>query len=240
MTPRSFVAALFALALPAHAATLAVTPANPTPADTIVVEMVDAPACSSIAPNAIEMTDGRVIRVHYNDGTNIRCLVATGPVKATAGRLPAGTYRIEFVPNLGAAQGAGAATTVTVTNPTGQLDDPPFDNFSGQYVTDTMGEGVVVVQSGKTAFVTFLYVRPDGGTGWAVMPNARWGADANFAMRFFGEIWRPEPSGGAPGTGRLTAMIGFGSFYPGGIFDQARIETHIPEMQSRTLTRHRF
>jgi hypothetical protein len=240
MTPRSLVASLLALALPAHAATLAVTPANPTPADTIVVEMVDAPACSSIAPNAIEMTDGRVIRVHYNDGTNIRCLVATGPVKAPVGALPAGTYRIEFVPNLGAAQGAGAATNVTVTNPTGQPDDPPFDNFSGQYATGRYGEGVVVVQSGKIAFVTFLYLRADGASSWAVMPDARWGPDEGGGMRFFGEIWALLPSGTAPRTGQLTAKLGYGSFYPSGVFDQARIETHIPEMQSRTLTRHRF
>jgi hypothetical protein len=237
MTNRLLVATLVGLALPARAATLAITPANPTPTDTIVVEMVDAPACTSIVPNAIEMTDERVIRVHYNDGTNILCIAATGPVKATVGRLPAGSYRIEFVPNPGAAQGAPAAATITVRNSAGQVDDPPFEDFSGQYVTGRYGEGVVVVQSGKIAFVNFLYLRPDGGTHWAVMPDARWGMDENGAMRFFGEIWAP-----APGAlqGQLTVKLGYGSFYPSGLFDQARIETHIPEMQSRTLMRHRF
>jgi hypothetical protein len=240
MTPRSLPAAVLALALPAHAATLALTPANPTPSDTIVVEVVGAPACSSIVPNAIEMTDGRVIRVHFNDGTNILCIAVAGPLKATIGRLPAGTYQIELLPNVGAVPGAGAATTVTVTNPTGQLNDPPFDDFSGHYVTDTMGEAVIVTQSGKTAFVKFLYLKADGSSGWAVMPGARWALDPNGGLRFFGEIWRPELSGGMTGTGRLWAMIGFGSFYPSGIFDQARIETHIPEMQARSLTRFRF
>ena len=200
MTHRFIPAALVALGLPAHSATLAITPANPTPADTIVVEMVGAPTCSSIAPNSIEMTDGRVIRVHYNDGTNIVCIAATGPLKATVGRLPAGTYRIELVPNVGAVAGAGAATSITVTNPTGQADDPPFDNLSGYYLTGTMGEGVSVTQSGKTAFVSFLYQRADGSSGWAVMPNARWGLDSNGGLRFFGEIWRPVVSGGAPGA----------------------------------------
>jgi hypothetical protein len=36
------------------------------------------------------------------------------------------------------------------------------------------------------------------------------------------------------------ATIGFGSFYPSGIFDQARIKAHIPELPARTLTRLRF
>ena len=240
MALRSLAAALLALALPAQATTLAITPANPTPADTIVLEAVGAPACSSIVPNSIEMTEGRVIRVHYNDGTNILCIAATGPVKATVGRLPAGTYRIELVPNVGAVAGAGAAATITVTNPTGQADDPPFEDFSGHYLTGTNGEAVVVNQSGKTAFVKILYLRADNTPGWAVMPDARWSLDSNGGLRFFGEIWRPELSGVAPGSGLLWAKIGFGSFYPGGIFDQARIETHIPEMQARSLTRFRF
>src|SRR5688572_18598225 len=116
MTPRLLPATLLALALPSHAATLSITPANPTPADTMVLEVVGAAPCSSIVPNSSEMTDGRVIRVQYNDGTNLLCLAAPGPVKATLGRLPAGTYRIELVPNVGAVPGAGASTTVTVTN----------------------------------------------------------------------------------------------------------------------------
>ena len=240
MTPRSLPVAILALALPAHAATLEITPARPTPADTIVMEVVGAPSCSSIAPNAIEMTDGRVIRVNYNDGTNILCIAVPGPLKTTIGRLPAGTYQIELVPNVGAVAGAGAATTVTVTNPTGQLNDPPFDDFSGHYLTGTNGEAVIVTQSGKTAFVKFLYLKADGTSGWAVMPGARWELDPTFGLRFFGEIWRPELPGGMTGTGQLWAKIGFGSFYPGGIFDRARIETHIPEMQARSLTRFRF
>ena len=240
MTHRFLAATVLALAVPAHSATLAITPANPTPADTIVVEMVNAPTCSSIAPNAIEMTDGRVIRVHYHDGTNILCIAATGPVKATLGRLPAGTYRIDFVPNPGAAQGAGASTTITVTNPTGQADDPPFDNFSGHWLTGLPGEGIFVTQSGKTAFVSILYLKPDSTPLWAVMPDARWGPDASGGMRFFGEIWSIMPTGAGTGAGRLIAKLGYGSFYPSGIFDQARIETHIVEMPSRTLMRFRF
>jgi hypothetical protein len=97
---------------------------------------------------------------------------------------------------LGAVSGAGAATTVTVTNPTGELNDPPHDDFSGHYLTGTNGEAVIVTQSGKTAFVKFLYMRADHTSGWAVMPDARWGLDHAGRLSFFGRIWRLEPSRG--------------------------------------------
>jgi hypothetical protein len=228
---------ILAIALPVSAASLSVTPAAPAPSDTLVLEVTGAAPCASLVPFPVQMVDG-VIRVTYNDGANITCVAAMPPLKTAIGRLPAGRYRVELVPFFPAGGPVQATTTIEVAVPSGTT--PPYDDYSGHYLTGTDGEGVFVTQSGMTAFISFLYVRPDGASTWAVMPNARWGLDSNGGLRFFGEIWRIEPSGSASGAGRLHSMIGFGSFYPSGIFDRARVETHIPEMQARSLTRFRF
>jgi len=227
-------ASLVALALPVSAASLTITPAVPTPVDTLVLEVTGAAPCASLVPFPVQMVDG-VIRVTYNDGANIVCIAAMPPLRTTIGRLPAGRYRIELVPFFPAGGPVQATATIDVAVPPGTT--PPYDDYSGHYLTGTDGEGVFVAQSGKTAFISFLYVRSGGVATWAVMPNARWELDSNGGLRFFGEIWRIEPSGG---TGRLHSLVGFGSFYPSAIFDKARIETHIPEMQTRSLTRFRF
>jgi len=203
-----------------------------------VIEVTGAAPCASLVPFPVQMVDG-VIRVTYNDGANITCIAAMPPLKTAIGRLPAGRYRIELVPFFPAGAPVQATATIEVVTPP-PAEIATYDDYSGHYLTGADGEGVFVAQSGKTAFISFLYLRPDSSSTWAVMPDARWGLDSNGGLRFFGEIWRIDPAGVPGVTGRLLSKVGFGSFYPSAIFDKARIETHIPEMQTRSLTRFRF
>jgi hypothetical protein len=228
--------ALLAFGTAASAAGVSITPAAPTPLDDVVVE-ITAPRCSSIAPDGVEMTDGRVIRVHYNDGTGGICFGEPQPTpKVTVGRLPAGTYRIELVPNLGASPGAGGEATFTVAYASGA----PPDDYSGHWLTGVNGEGVFVTQFGSTAFVSWLYQGADGKSTWLVMPEARWGLDDAGALRFAGEVYRVENQPMSTGTAQVISRVAAGSFYPAGaFFDTAFLR--IPQLGvDRTLTRLRF
>lgn len=238
------LAAACAAVSSAYGVGLSITPASPTPADTLVIEVTGAPPCASMAPSPVEMVGERVIRVRYNDGRNVACVPETPPPRATLGRLPAGTYTVELVPFFGDATVDATASLVVTRSAGGPLDPPP-DDYSGHYMTDAHAEGVTVFQQGKTAFISLMYYGADGQPRWAVMPDARWGLDEQGGFRFFGPIWRVEQQPASPGQGTLFSqgIIAMGSFYPSGILGRALLKTQqpgIPEMPERLLTRLRF
>ena len=216
--------ALALVATAASAVTMSVTPANPTPADTLVLELTDTNPCASIVPNSLEMLEARTIKVTYNDGANIMCVAPVGPVKVTLGRFPAGAYTVQLVP-LNPNPAANLSTQVTVVNSAGGPNDPPFDDYSGLYQVAGTTDGVSVQQFGRKAFVSYLYHGPDGKPTWAVMPDAKWEVGPGGGFRFYGGVYKTDivPSGG---TGVLTSiyLIGTGSFVPFGIFDEGRLE----------------
>lgn len=227
--------ALCAGALTASAASISVTPANPSPTDTLVLRVDNAASCAFIPPNPVEMTDGRVIRVNYNDGAAIDCFVANPQPTVTLGRLPAGTYRVEL---LSGSSNVVAATQVTVAYPPLTTLAPP-DDYSGHYLTGLFGEGVFIEQQGNTAFISFLYVGADGKSTWVVMPDARWEAAANGTARFAGLVWRVD--GATPGGGLIAQTVGTGFFNPGGLrFDTGHFSAQIPQTVQRELVRLRF
>jgi hypothetical protein len=228
--------ALGASALAASAASISVTPSNPRPTDTLVLHVDGAATCAFISANAVEMTDGRVIRVRYNDGSAVTCFAPNPQPTVTLGRLPAGTYRVELVLEASASSGVAAATQVTVAYPPTTVLAPP-DDYSGHYITGTIGEGVFIEQQGNTAFISFLYLGQDGKATWVVMPDARWEAAANGTARFSGVVWRVDGAG----AGFIAQTVGSGFFNPGGLrFDTGHFSAQIPQLVERELVRLRF
>jgi hypothetical protein len=222
--------------LAASAASISVTPSNPRPSDTLVMRVDGAATCAFIPANAVDMTDGRVIRVRYQDGSAVTCFAPNPQPTVTLGRLPAGTYRVELVLEASASGGVAAATEVTVAYPPITVLAPP-DDYSGHYITGTIGEGVFIEQQGNTAFISFLYLGSDGKPTWVVMPDARWEAAANGTARFAGMAWRVE----GVGAGYIAQTVGTGFFNPGGLrFDTGHFSVQIPQTVERELTRLRF
>jgi hypothetical protein len=215
----------------ASAVTLNVTPANPTPADTLVLEVGDTAPCASIVPNSLTMSDGRVITVQYNDGANILCIAPVPqPLKVTLGRFPAGTYGVRLVPSIALDQTAGT-TTVRVANSSSLPGEPPSDNYTGAWAVQGQTDGVFVEQYGKAAFVSWLHHGTDGKTSWAVMPEAKWEAGADGIYRFRGGLLKTDvlPTGTGTGSGTVTSFyyIGMGSFIPSSLFDEASFKVEL-------------
>jgi hypothetical protein len=126
---------------------------------------------------------------------------------------------------------------VTVAYPPITTLAPP-DDYSGHYLTGTIGEGVFVEQQGNTAFISFLYLGDDGKATWVVMPDARWEAAENGTARFAGFVWRVEGLGGGRWIGQT---VGMGFFNPGGLkFETGHFSAQIPQRVERELVRLRF
>jgi len=227
------------------AVTLNVTPANPTAADTLVLEVGDTAPCASIVPNTLTMSDGRVITAQYNDGANILCIAAVPqPLKVTLGRFPAGTYTIQLVPSNSLDRVAGTAS-VRVSNSSGLAGDPPSDNYTGAWAVQGQTDGVFVEQFGKAAFVSWLHHGADGKTSWAVMPEAKWEAGSDGVYRFRGGLLKTDvtPTGVGTGTSTVTSFyyIGMGSFIPGSSFDKASLVVELAgESVAKTFTLQRL
>ena len=232
---------LAALGTAAQAApTLSFEPANPTPADTIVLTIRDStPSCPSIVPTATRFVAPNEIRLSYSH--IVDC--GFGPfseTKATLGQLPAGTYTVTATgdatnPEVSTKQlvvslpaGAGGPTAVA-----------PLENYAGQYLTGQAGEGVFIEHFGDKSFLTFATYDSDGRPTWIVMPDARWTYNATRGrFEFAGSMYRTRRGPESPPS--ITATLaGPGVWYPTG-FDTAVLETTIDGVASRTLRRHRF
>lgn len=241
MKPLRFLApALVLAATPAFAALPFITPIGPTTNDTVVLEVQGDQPCASIIPGTVEMA-GNTIRVRYETGISILCLVAVPqPQKIALGRLPAGTYNLQLI-----AQQDGAVVSVavfTVSNPPASGDRGPLDNYSGHWVSEGTNEGVFVTQFGRTAFISYLYYADDRTPQWAIVSDARWDPATN---SFSGGLMRVESgqTGVGTGGGTLTSYqyVGTARFVPGGQFDRARFEGNIfSRGVSRDLSRFRF
>ena len=109
----ALLAALLAIA-PAWAASLSVWPRNATTQDSLVLVVQAAPPCATIALDGAQLLEGGVIRVPFDDGSRVLCTMPNPcPLVVPLGRLPAGTYWVEFVPDRPSLTSA-SATEVTV------------------------------------------------------------------------------------------------------------------------------
>lgn len=236
-----------ALGMAVHAApTLSFEPANPTPADTIVLTIRDSsPTCPYVVPTSIRFAPPNEIRLAYSHVGDC----GFGPfseAKATLGRLPAGTYTVAVTADL-----AGMppppdlevyAKQLTVSLPAGAGGPnaiAPLENSAGQYLTGQAGEGVFIEQFGDKSFVTFATYDSDGRPTWLVMPDARWRYNTiRGRFEFAGSMYRARRGPESPPSLTVTP-VGSGVWYPAG-FDAAVLETTIDGAATRTLRRFRF
>jgi hypothetical protein len=104
---------LLSAAAPVLAASLVIWPPDPTTQDSLVLDVRSAPPCAAVAHGAIELQDGGVIRVPFDDGSRVLCTRPDPcPLRIPLGRLPAGEYTVEFVPDRPSLANASALSLI--------------------------------------------------------------------------------------------------------------------------------
>jgi hypothetical protein len=227
------------------APTLTFEPANPTPADTIVLTIRDSSTtCPYVVPASMRFAPPNEIRLTYAQVTDC----GFGPfseTKTTLGQLPAGTYSViastnypdispsfvEGTKQLTVSYPAGASTP----NPTA-----PLENYGGHYQTGHFGEGVFIEQYGEKSFLTWATYDGEGRAAWVFMPDARWGFNATRGgYEFSGAVYRTRRGQESPPSVTVTP-IGTGSWYPT-TFDTVILTLTIDGSTNRaTIRRYRF
>ena len=235
---------LAALGTSAHGAfTISFEPANPTPADRIVVTIRDSsPTCPTIRARATRMIPPNEIRLEYMRVGD--CGFAPfSEAKVSLGPLPAGSYTVglsidssDFSPP----PGPEVTKQLLVSFAGGPNGTLPYENYAGHYLTGpASGEGVFIEQYGEKSFVTFATYDSQGRPTWFVMPDARWTFNTvRGRYEFAGAVYQTMRGEESPPSIRVTP-IGTGAWYPTG-FDTVVLETTIDGAGSRTLRRYRF
>ncbi len=235
---------LTALGLSAHAAfTLSFEPANPTPADTIVVTIRDsAPTCPQIRARATRFLAPNEIRLEYRRIGD--CGFAPfSEAKVNVGPLPAGVYTLALAvdsSDISPPPGPEVTTQVRVTWAGGENGDKPYDSYAGQYLTGQTGEGVFIEQYGEKSFLTFVTYDSGGRPTWLVMTDARWRNNAQRGRyEFAGAVYRATRGPESPPS-LTVAPVGSGLWYPAD-FDTVMLEMTVDgSPTTRTLRRYRF
>ena len=236
---------LAALATAANAApTLSFEPANPTPADTIVLTIRDsAPTCPFFVVASTRFAPPNEIRLvvsHIGD-----CGFAPfSEAKATLGQLPAGTYTVFVTDNApDITPPPGYTQQLTVSFPAGAggpTAAAPLENYAGHYLTGHAGEGVFIEQFGEKSFLALATYDAEGRPEWLVMPDGRWRYNAfRTRFEFSGSMYRTRRGQESPPAIHATPL-GAGVWYPAG-FETAMFEATIDgRIVTRTLSRFRF
>ena len=235
------------LAMPAHAAlTLSFEPANPTPADRIVVTIRDSsPTCPTILPTRTLFLPPSTIRLELKPIGDC----AFGPfseAKATLGQLPVGTYTVTAgfdTSDISPAPPPQVTRQLEVNFPPGTggpTATAPLENYAGHYLTTGFqGRGVFIEQYGEKSFLTYVTYEGDGRPTWFVMPDARWTFNAaRGRYEFAGAVYRTMRGEESPPSIRVT-QVGTGAWYPTG-FDTLVLETTVEGNSRFNLTRYRF
>ena len=237
---------LAALGMAAHAhPTLSFEPANPTPADTIVLTIRDTfTTCPYVVPTSTRFVPPNEIKLVYAQVSDC----GSGPfseTKTTLGPLPAGTYNViasTNYPDISPSFAEGAKQ-LTVSFPAGAGTPnatAPLENSGGHYLSQVFGEGIFIEQYGEKSFLTMASYDPEGRAAWVVMPDARWGFNAaRNGFEFAGPVYRTQRTQGSPPV-ILVAPVGTGAWYPT-TFDTVILTTTIDgNTGTRTLRRYRF
>jgi hypothetical protein len=236
---------LAALAMSAEAAlTLSFEPANPTPADRIVVTLRDSsPTCPTFVPTATRFVPPNEIRLAYSRIGD--CGFAPfSEARTTLGPLPPGNYTVSVALYFdGLPPPPETTQQLTVSLPAG-IDTPnaagPLENYAGHYLTGpASGEGVFIEQFGAKSFLTYATYDSQGRPTWFVMPDARWTYNAARGRHeFAGAVYRTLRGDESPPSIRVTP-VGTGAWYPTG-FDTLVLETTVEGYSFVRLTRFRF
>ena len=234
---------LAALGTSAHAAlTISFEPANPTPADRIVVTIRDSsPTCPTILPRYTSLGPNG-IRLEYKRIGD--CGFAPfSEARTTLGPLPHGFYTVGVAfdsSDVSPPYAPEVTKQLVVSYPGGEMGTLPYENYAGHYLTPGFsGRGVFIEQYGEKSFLTYVTYDSEGRPTWFVMPDARWTYNtARGRYEFAGAIYRTMRGEESPPSIRVTP-IGTGAWYPTG-FDSLVLETTIEGYPMTRLTRFRF
>ena len=223
--------------------TISFEPANPTPADRIVVTIRDSsPTCPSIRARATRFLPPNEIRLEYTRVAD--CGFAPfSEAKASLGPLPTGSYTVGLaVDSSDIAPPPGPVVTkqLVVSFAGGENGTQPYENYAGHYLTGPVsGEGVFIEQFGEKSFLTFATYDSQGRPTWFVIPDARWTYNApRGRYEFAGSVYRTTRGEESPPSIRVTP-VGTGAWYPTG-FDTVRLETTVEGFTTTNLHRYRF
>ena len=233
------------LATSAQAAfTISFEPANPTPADRIVVTIRDSsPTCPAFRARATRFIPPNEIRLEHTRVGDCGSSAPFSEAKTTIGPLPSGLYIVGLSPDssdLSPPPGPEVTKQLLVGYPGGPNGELPYENYAGHYLTvGFSGEGVFIEQYGEKSFLTFASYDSAGQPTWYVMPDARWTHNpARGRYEFAGTVYRARRGEESPPSVHVTP-IGTGAWYPTG-FDTAVLETTVEGFRSKSLRRYRF
>jgi hypothetical protein len=108
-----YLVLMLSAAAPVLAANLLIWPPEPTTQDALVLDVRSAPPCAAVLHGAIELRESGVIRIPFDDGSRVLCTRPDPcPLRIPLGRLPAGEYTVEFVPDRPSLTNASALSLI--------------------------------------------------------------------------------------------------------------------------------
>jgi hypothetical protein len=225
---------------------LTVTPASPTPVDTVRLRWAHV-GCTN--PDAVQVTqESNRITVSTNRVFQVDCGTINGFFEEfTLGRLPAGEYDAQIAVNpppgtLGPTQLVGPVhISVARLPPTGA--GTPRDDYTDLWWNpQRSGEALLVKQSSGLLFAVWVVYDAAGRATWYSLQPGAWARDPNNALGYSGTIYRTTgPWWGAfdPAQVSITAA-GRGTFTPLAA-GRARFDVVVDGVTaSTTLERMRF
>ncbi len=202
---------------------LAVTPASPSPIDTVRLRYTHTGCTNADSVKVAQQSNFITVqadRIFFPD-----CGTVIGYFEDfTLGRLPSGEYDVQLVVNpppgtLGPSQLVGPIHfTVASLPPTGATS--PRDNYADMWWNPReSGWALLVSQSGEKLFLVWAVYDAQGNATWFALPSGTWTRDAGNALHFSGTVYRTTGPywGGAFDPAAVGASVaGTGDFLPQG------------------------
>ena len=243
--------ALFALwvvlASSTAAAQLAITPATPSPIDTVRLRYTHA-GCTNADSVKVSQQSNRITvqadRIFFPD-----CGTVVGYFEDfTLGRLPSGEYDAELVVNpppgtLGPSQLLGPIHfTVSELPPTGATS--PRENYADMWWNpQESGWALLITQSAEKLILVWVVYDTAGKPTWYTLQSGSWGRDENNALHFAGVVYRtsgPYWGGTYDASGVTATVVGTGDFLPLGVSRATFSYTIDGITRSKTVERFPF
>jgi hypothetical protein len=220
----AFFALCVLLTSSAATAQLALTPANPSPIDTVRLRYTHT-GCTNADSVRVAQQSNRITvqadRIFFPD-----CGTVVGYFEDfTLGRLPSGEYDAQLVVNpppgtLGPSQLLGPIHfTVSELPPTGAAS--PRENYADMWWNpQESGWALLITQSAEKLIFVWVVYDAEGKPTWYTLQAGNWARDENNALHFAGAVYRtsgPYWGGTYDATAVAVTAVGTGDFLPRGV-----------------------
>jgi hypothetical protein len=232
---------------PSLAQELSITPAAPTPLDTVRLRWTHV-GCTD--PGSVQVSQqANAITASANRIFRIDCGTVLGYFDEYAlGRFPSGEYDARLIVNpppgtLGPSQLLGPIHFSVSALPPVTVAAPHDDYTDLWWSPQRSGEALLVKQSGALLFAVWSVYDASGRATWYSLQPGSWQRDSSGALRFTGILYRTSGPywGGAYDPSQIAvAAVGSASFIPG-TAGRAQLEVAIDgAAASIALERMRF